>query len=162
MLCKYFLISNLQVVHYRPVSLICITCKLFEHLICKHILSHLEDHTILTDLQHDFRSGRSCEMQLVTICLLENWCNTWGMQFNAAKCNIIRVSRTRDTHFYNNSMTGQILNEVTNAKNLRVTFSNDLEWSKHVFNMTNKSYSKFSFLRGNMKINQPFCDLVVY
>ena len=53
--------SKLQAVNYCPVSLTCITCKLFEH-----ILVHLEDHKILTDLQHGFRSGRSCETQLVT------------------------------------------------------------------------------------------------
>ena len=58
--------SKLQAVNYRPVSLTCITCKIFEHIICKHILAHLEDHTILIDLQHGFRSGRSCETQLVT------------------------------------------------------------------------------------------------
>ena len=58
--------SKLQAVIYRPVSLTCITCKLFEHIICKHILAHLEDHKILTDLQHGFRSGRSCDTQLVT------------------------------------------------------------------------------------------------
>ena len=66
--------SKLQAVDYRPVSLTCITCKLFEHIICKHILAHilahilthLEDRKILTDLQHVFRSGRSCETQLVT------------------------------------------------------------------------------------------------
>ena len=58
--------SKLQAVNYRSVSLICITCKLFEHIICKHILAHLEDHKILTHLQHGFRSGRSCETQLVT------------------------------------------------------------------------------------------------
>ena len=58
--------SKLQAVNYRPVSLICITCKLFEHILCKHILAHLEDHIILTDLQYGFRSGRSCETQLVT------------------------------------------------------------------------------------------------
>ena len=28
--------------------------------------------------------------------LLENWGNTWGMRFNAAKCNIMRVTWTRD------------------------------------------------------------------
>ena len=32
----------------------------------KKSLLHLEDHKILTDLQHGFRSGRSCETQLVT------------------------------------------------------------------------------------------------
>ena len=28
--------------------------------------------------------------------LLENWGNKWGMRFNTAKCNIMRVSRTCD------------------------------------------------------------------
>ena len=58
--------SKLQAVNYRPVSLTCITCKLFEHIVCKHILGHLEGHGILTDLQHGFRTGRSCETQLIT------------------------------------------------------------------------------------------------
>ena len=58
--------SKLQAVNYRPVSLTCISCKLFEHIVCKHILGLLEDHEILTDLQHGFRSGRSCETQLIT------------------------------------------------------------------------------------------------
>ena len=58
--------SKLQAVNYRPVSLTCITCKLFEHIICRHVLDHLEQHKILTDLQHGFRSGRSSETQRVT------------------------------------------------------------------------------------------------
>ena len=58
--------SKLQAVNYRPVSLTCITCKLFEHIICRHVLGHLEQHKILTELQHGFRSGRSCETQLPT------------------------------------------------------------------------------------------------
>ena len=48
--------SKLQAVNYCPVSLTCITYKLFEHIICKQILGHLEDHQILTDLQHGFRA----------------------------------------------------------------------------------------------------------
>ena len=236
--------------NYRPVSLTCITCKLFEHIICKHILAHLEDHNILTDFQHGFRSGRSCETQLVTtfqdlaqmhnkkssqidnavldfskafdtvphdgllsklkqygiddkiwlwiynflnknrkqsvvvdgnqssltdvvscvpqgtvLCpllfllhindlpsvvsskvrlfaddcliyknmknkqdqitlpkdlnLLEHRGNTWGMRFNAAKCNIMRVSRTRDPKLFNYSLTGQVMD----AKYLGVTLT---------------------------------------
>ena len=50
-----------KAVNYRLVSLTCITCKLFEH-----ILAHIQDHQILTDLQHGFRSEKSCETQLVT------------------------------------------------------------------------------------------------
>ena len=52
--------------NYRPVSLTCVTCKLLEHIICKHMLDHLERNRILTSLNHGFRSGYSCETQLVT------------------------------------------------------------------------------------------------
>ena len=50
--------SKLQAVNYRPVSPTCITCNLFELIICKPILAHLEVHKILKDLQDGFRSGR--------------------------------------------------------------------------------------------------------
>ena len=69
------------------------------------------------------------------------------MRFNAAKYNIIRVSRTRDPKLYNYSLTGQVLD----AKYLGVTLSNDLEWSEHIATMTNQANSKLSFLRRNLK-----------
>ena len=71
-----------QAVKYRPVSLTCITCKLFEHIICKHMLAHLKNHKILTDLQHSFRSERSCEIQLVQD--LAQMHNTKGSQIDIA------------------------------------------------------------------------------
>ena len=51
--------------NYRPVSLTCVCSKLMEHIVAKHILGHLEDHNILYDLQHGFRSKRSTETQLL-------------------------------------------------------------------------------------------------
>ena len=83
--------------------------------------------------------------------LLENWGNTLGMRFNAAKCNIMRMSRTRDPKPFNYSLTGQVLEEVMDAKYLGVALSNDLEWSKQIATMTNKANSKLSFLRRNLK-----------
>ena len=83
--------------------------------------------------------------------LLENWGNTWGMRFNATKCDIRQVSQTRDPKLFNYSQTGQVLEEVMDAKYLGVTLSNDLEWSKHITTMTNKANSKLSFLRRNLK-----------
>ena len=61
------------------------------------------------------------------------------MRFNAAKCNIMRVSRTRNHKLFNYSLTGQVVEEVMDAKYLGVTLSNDLEWSKHIATMTNKA-----------------------
>ena len=87
--------------------------------------------------------------------LLENWGITWGMRFNASKCNIMRVSRTRDPKLFNYSLTGQVLEEVMDAKYLGITHSNDLEWSKHIATMTNKAKSKLSFLCRNLPDSIP-------
>ena len=51
--------------NYRPVSLTSLCCKLQEHILVSNILSHLEEHAILTDCQHGFRARRSCETQLI-------------------------------------------------------------------------------------------------
>jgi hypothetical protein len=51
--------------NYRPVSLTCVCCKIFEHILSHHIHSFLERNNILVDCQHGFRAGRSCETQLV-------------------------------------------------------------------------------------------------
>jgi hypothetical protein len=53
-----------QPINYRPVSLTSVPCKIMEHVIFKHIMDHLDKHSILMDFQHGFRSKRSCESQL--------------------------------------------------------------------------------------------------
>ena len=44
---------------YRPISLLPIISKIFEHLLSKVIISHLEDHNLLSDCQYGFRKQRS-------------------------------------------------------------------------------------------------------
>ena len=68
-----------------------------------------------------------------------------GMCFNAAKCNVMHVSRTHDPKLFDYSLTGQVLDEVMDAKYLGVTLGNNLDWSKHIATMTNKANSKLSF-----------------
>ena len=41
--------------NYRPISLTCIPCKIFEHIIYSHIFKHLNTHNILSQEQHGFR-----------------------------------------------------------------------------------------------------------
>ena len=54
---------------------------------------------------------------------LERWGETWGMHFNASKCNIMGISRACNpiTRFY--SLCGQVLLEVDTAKYLGVNLS---------------------------------------
>ena len=58
---------------------------------------------------------------------LMDWGSTWGMKFNAKKCNIMRVSRSRKPlqHFY--SLCNEILQEVSDAKYLGIQIDNKLD-----------------------------------
>ena len=80
--------------NYRPVSLTSVSCKLLEHIICKHILTHFDKYSILTSLNHGFRSGYSCETQLlITIDdLMQN--HNKGVQTDVA---ILYFSKAFDT-----------------------------------------------------------------
>ena len=53
--------------NYRPVSLTCVPCKLLEHIVCSNIMAHLDEYKLLSDRQHAFRKGHSCETQLTTV-----------------------------------------------------------------------------------------------
>ena len=53
--------------NYRTVSLTCVPCNLLEHIVCSNIMSHLDDHKLLSDRQNAFRKSHSCETQLATV-----------------------------------------------------------------------------------------------
>ena len=40
--------------------------KIFEHILHKNIMNHLDANNILTETHHGFQPKRSCESQLIT------------------------------------------------------------------------------------------------
>ncbi|BHF77979.1 hypothetical protein SprV_0602108900 [Sparganum proliferum] len=57
--------------NYRPVCLTSISCKIMEKIIKKALMQFLEQHHLLSDAQHGFRSGRCCLTNL--LFTLERW-----------------------------------------------------------------------------------------
>jgi len=53
--------------NYRPISLISICCKTLEHIIFHSIMEHLNSNNIIIENQHGFRSGHSCQTQLISL-----------------------------------------------------------------------------------------------
>jgi hypothetical protein len=51
--------------NYRPVSLTSCVCKILEHIIGDHLKNYLESNKLLKRCQHGFRTGYSCETQLL-------------------------------------------------------------------------------------------------
>ena len=67
-------------INYRPISLTCLACKVMEHtcIVLSHVNKHLNTYNILTYLQHGFRSGFSCETQLILVA--DDWAKTLNIK----------------------------------------------------------------------------------
>ena len=51
--------------NYRPVSLTSHIIKLFERIMRKKLIKHVEENNLLSENQHAFRAGRSCLSQML-------------------------------------------------------------------------------------------------
>ena len=101
-----------------------------------------------------YRESKNRQDQIVLqkdINLLENIGSKWGMRFNASKFNIMRMSRKQTPISTQYELSGQVLEEVKDAKYLGVTVSDDLEWTKHINTITTRASSKLSFFGRNLK-----------
>ena len=84
---------------------------------------------------------------------LEKWGEKWGMRFNASKCEIMRISRTaKPINFISMyKLCNTNLREVSMAKYLGITITNNLTWSTHIGNICNKGNPKIGFLWRNLQ-----------
>ena len=76
--------------NYRPVALTSHLVKIFEKVIRKHIVNHLDSSNLFNPSQHGFRSGRSCLSQLLAhydriLSLLEEGYNVDVVYLDFAK-----------------------------------------------------------------------------
>ena len=101
-----------------------------------------------------YRVIRSIQDQIqlpVDLQKLEQWAADWGMSFNASKCHIMSIHRSKTglSHMY--QLCGTFLSHVTQEKYLGVLISNDLSWTPHISNVTTRASQKLGFLKRNLK-----------
>ena len=53
--------------NYRPVSLTSVIMKIFERIMRKAIVEHLDNNQLMNKSQHGFRKGRSCISALLEV-----------------------------------------------------------------------------------------------
>ena len=112
------------------------TVRLFaDDSLVYRIIRSIEDQTIL---QEDLRK-------------LQEWERKWQMQFNADKCEVLRITKKKNPTICNYSLHDQHLQTVKQAKYLGATISSDLSWNQHVDNTVKKATNSLNFLRRNIR-----------
>ena len=82
---------------------------------------------------------------------LERWGDTWGMRFNASKCEIMHIRRGNTHSSYMYQLGGQVLKSVNQVKYLGVWVASELSWSPHVEYVTKRANRSLGFLRRNLR-----------
>ena len=73
------------------------------------------------------------------------------MELNPSKCSNMRVTRPDTPFIHNYILRGHILESLNEIKYLGVTISSNLEWKKHIANITSKANTTLGMLRRNLR-----------
>jgi hypothetical protein len=80
---------------------------------------------------------------------LVEWATTWGMRFNAAKCNIMRVTSRRNLATPNYTMMGTRLDVKQDCQYLGIHIQDNLKWNKQSQHAANKGSRILGFIQRN-------------
>ena len=78
---------------------------------------------------------------------LQEWELTWDMAFNPDKCQVMHITKSRIPVQSQYTLHGQTLESLDSAKYLDVTISQDLNWNKHINNITGKANRTLRFIK---------------
>ena len=90
---------------------------------------------------------------------LEQSADTWGMRFNATKCNMLSI-RSTSSYFY--KLDDTILNHVENTPYLGLLISDGLKWNNHINKTCKKANASLGFLRRNLRHLPKTCKKTAY
>ncbi|MES9904902.1 MAG: reverse transcriptase family protein [Sedimenticola sp.] len=103
-------------------------------------------------LYRNIHTDSDCQALQDDIDKLAKWEETWLMKFNASKCHTLRVTnhQPHTRLILNYKLHDQVLESVSSAKYLGLTFADSLSWSSHIHNVTSKANRTLGFLRRNL------------
>ena len=91
---------------------------------CK-IFKEIESHDDCLALQNDLNS-------------LHQWSTEWKMSFNASKCKILTISRSRNPISYDYHLDGVVLEHVGEFRDLGVVFNESLSFKSHITSLVSR------------------------
>ena len=83
---------------------------------------------------------------------LAEWETKWAVEFHPAKCSTLSATRSRQKLEPSYQLHDQQLENVPTIKYLGVELQENLKWSNHITNITNKANKTLGFVSRNLKV----------
>ena len=120
-----------------------------------------EDHKWISSwisgrFQRVVSDGQTSDCETLQLDLYKNaqWESDWQIKFNVAKCHSMKVTRHSPLKQikYSYSLHNQTLEEVTSAKYLGITITDNLDWDQHVSDVSTPATQTLGFLHRNLAL----------
>ena len=86
---------------------------------------------------------------------LQTWEARWDMEFNPSKCQVVRVTSSRNPLQTQYILHGQVLEAVSSARYMGVDISSNLSWNTQVDRITANANRSLRFIKRNIKTESP-------
>ena len=93
---------------------------------------------------------------------LNKWELEWDMEFNPGKCVVIHITRSTTPIPSQYLLHGQVLESVADSKYLGVEIRSNLSFNNHIQNITTSASRSLSFLRRNIRTQNPALREMAY
>ena len=90
------------------------------------------------------------------VLAMQHWGSTWGMNFNATKCNAITFGRIAVKNPPNYMILDSEIEKVHEVKDLGIIIDDKLKWDIHIRATTKKSFNTLWVLIRNLGYDSPF------
>ena len=102
-----------------------------------------------TKLFSTVKTQEDCDSIQNDLNSLSTWSDQWQLKFNASKCKRMHIGYTNQQREYSMLEEGRVVNisEITEEKDLGVTFTNDLKFSRHIEISVNKANKMIGIIK---------------
>lgn len=77
------------------------------------------------------------------------------MEFNPSKCEVVHITRSKNSKPTRYVLHGQTLHTTENARYLGVDISSNLSWNNHIDRIAAKANRSLGFVKRNIKVKSP-------
>ena len=81
---------------------------------------------------------------------LTKWEHDWQMHFNPDKCFVMKLTHARNIKQFNNTLGNTTLQETDSHAYLGMCITKDLNWNKHIHQITTSANRTLAFIRRNL------------